>query len=124
EEVWLEDRALNQFQHLNENPVYAFSTDAGNIGTRFALHFGMMAVGVDENASAAHVFAADGMVNVTVGEDIATGTIAILDMAGRTVQTAAINGSRTVVSTDLITGIYLVHVETTKGAETHRVMLR
>jgi hypothetical protein len=28
EEVWLEDRLLNNFQHLNVNPVYAFTTDA------------------------------------------------------------------------------------------------
>jgi len=125
EEVWLEDRLLNNFQHLNMNPVYAFTTNQGNIGDRFALHFGEMAVvGVEENGSATHVFAADGVVNVSVGNDITTGMITILDMAGRTVQTAAINGSRTVVATDLITGIYLVRVETEKGAETHRVMLR
>jgi len=125
EEVWLEDKLLNNFQHLNMNPVYAFTTNSGNIGNRFALHFGEMAVvGVEENGSATHVFAADGVVNVSVGRDITAGMITILDMAGRTVQTAAITGSRTVVPTDLITGIYLVRVETEKGAETHRVLLR
>jgi len=124
EEVWLEDRALNNFQHLNQNPVYAFITSSGNIGNRFALHFGMMAVGVEENGPTTHVFAADGVVNLSVGTDITTGSITILDMAGRTVQTATINGSRTVMATDLVTGIYLVRVETTKGTETHRVMLR
>jgi uncharacterized delta-60 repeat protein len=127
EEVWLEDRLLNTFQHLNQNPVYAFATDAGNIGDRFALHFGMMAVGIGRdaiNGVSTHVFAADGVVNVSVGNDITTGTITILDMAGRTVQTAAINGSRTAVATDLTTGIYLVRVETAQGTETHRVMLR
>ncbi|MCF8256017.1 MAG: T9SS type A sorting domain-containing protein [Flavobacteriales bacterium] len=128
EEVWLEDRFLNQFQQLNVNPVYAFVSNAGNIGDRFALHFGMMAVGVGTDAinrvSTTHVFAADGIVNVSVSDDITTGMITILDMTGRTVQTAAISGSRTVVATDLITGIYLVRIETTKGAETHRIMLR
>jgi hypothetical protein len=127
EEVWLEDRLLNIFQHLNQNPVYAFTTDAGNIGDRFALHFGMMAVGIGRdaiNGVSTHVFAADGVVNVSVGEDAGKGMITILDMAGRTVQTAAINGSRTIVATDLVTGIYLVRVETEKGGETHRVMLR
>ena len=51
-------------------------------------------------------------------------TDSILDMAGRTVQTAAINDSRTVVATDLTTGIYLAWVETERGAETHRIMLQ
>jgi hypothetical protein len=127
EEVWLEDRALSTFQHLNINPVYAFVSNSGNIGDRFALHFGMMAVGIGTDVACnvcTHVFAADGMVNVSVGGDITTGNITILDMAGRTVQTAAINGSRTVVATDLTTGIYLVRIETAQGAETHRVMLR
>lgn len=124
DEVWLEDRLLNSFQHLNSSPVYAFSSEEGNIGDRFALHFGALAVGVEQNGSATHVFATDGTVNVSVGEDVTTGSITILDIAGRTVQTAAISGSRTVVATDLITGIYLIRVETEKGVETHRVLLR
>jgi hypothetical protein len=128
EDVWLEDRLLGSFQLLNENPVYDFSTvTSGNIPNRFALHFGMTAVGIDTDAACnvcTHVFAADGMVNVSVGTDNTTGTINILDMAGRTVQTATINGNRTVIPTHLTTGVYLVRVETEKGAETHRVMLR
>jgi hypothetical protein len=127
EEVWLEDKLLNNFQHLNLNPVYAFSSNAGNMGDRFALHFGALTGGIGRdaiNGVSTHVFAADGVVNVSVGNDIATGTITILDMAGRTVQTAAISGSRAVIATDLTTGIYLVRVETEKGVETHRVMLR
>ncbi|MCF8256018.1 MAG: T9SS type A sorting domain-containing protein [Flavobacteriales bacterium] len=126
EEVWLEDRFLNQFQQLNVNPVYAFASNAGNIGDRFALHFGMMAVGVGGDAInrvSTHVFAAEGMVNVSVGNDITAGTITILDMMGRTVQTASISGTRTVIPTEVATGIYLIRVETAKGAETHRVML-
>ena len=62
--------------------------------------------------------------NAAVSYDITTSKITLLDMAGQTVQTAAINGSRKVVATDLITGIYLVRIETEKGVETHRVMLR
>jgi hypothetical protein len=50
--------------------------------------------------------------------------VSIMDMAGRLVQTATLNGTRTVVATDLTTGIYLVRIETEKGMETHRVMLR
>jgi hypothetical protein len=127
EEVWLEDRLLNNFQHLNLNPVYAFSSNAGNMGDRFALHFGALAVGIGRDVACnvcTHVFAADGVVNVSVGNDITTGTITILDMTGRTVQTAAINSSRTVIATAITPGIYLVRVETEKGVETHRVMLR
>ncbi|MCF8256834.1 MAG: M36 family metallopeptidase [Flavobacteriales bacterium] len=124
EEVWLEDRLLNAFEHLNLNPVYAFTADAGNMDDRFALHFGAVAVGVEENTSISHVFASDGVVNIIVGNDLASGTIAILDMAGRMVRTASISGNRTVMATDLATGIYLVRIETVNGSETHRILLR
>ncbi len=122
--VWLEDRMLNIFQHLNEDATYDFTSVAGNIPTRFALHFGALVTNVRDRASFTSVYSFDSTVNISVSEDIASGRVTILDMAGRTVQTAAINSSRTVVATDLVTGIYLVRVETQKGAETHRLLLR
>lgn len=88
-EVCLEDKLLNNFQHLNASPVYSFLTSSGNIGDRYALHFGMMAVGIGTdaiNGISTHVFAADGMVNVSVGNDVIIGTITILDMADRSYQ--------------------------------------
>lgn len=117
---------MNIFQHLNQNPTYAFVSNAGNNGTRFALHFGALVteIGTDGiNRVSTSVFAANNMVNVLVSDDMAQGIITILDMAGRTVQTATINGSRTVVATDLTTGIYLVRIETGNGANTHRILL-
>jgi hypothetical protein len=72
-EVCLEDKLLNNFQHLNASPVYSFNTGSGNIGDRYALHFGMMAVGIGRDVACnvcTHVFGVDGVVNVSVGNDI------------------------------------------------------
>lgn len=125
EDVWLEDRLLNNFQQLNVNPVYDFtSAIAGNIPTRFALHFGQLVTDVRDRASLSNVYAFDRNVNILVSTDITSGMVSIMDMAGRLVQTATLNGTRTIIPTEVTTGIYLVRIETEKGVETHRVMLR
>jgi hypothetical protein len=127
EEVWLEDRVLNNFQHLNQEPVYAFTSEAGNIGSRFALHFGAMVTGIGRDVACnvcTQVFAADNTVHVILGGDNAKGNASILDMTGRIVQTAALNGNRTAIATELCMGIYLVRIETAKGLATHRVFLK
>jgi hypothetical protein len=124
EEVWLEDRLLNNFQHLNLNPVYAFTTDAGNIGDRFALHFGELVTSIGREAMhgvSTWVYAFDNTVNITVGEDITSGMVTIMDMTGRTVHTAALTGTRTAIGMYAAKGIYLVRVETANGVETKRV---
>jgi len=125
EQVWLEDRLLNNFQLLNQTPVYDFtSTIAGNIPTRFALHFGALETGVPDRASFTQVYSFENTVTVNVSRDIANGMVSILDMAGRLVQTATLNGARTVIPTELSTGVYLVRLESDKGAETHRVYIK
>lgn len=124
EDVWLEDRMLNNFQLLNQTPVYDFTTTvSGNVPTRFALHFGQLVTGLRDRASFTHVHGFGSTVNITVSEDLSSGSVTILDMAGRTVQTATLSGTRTVISTEVSAGIYLVRVETAKGTETTRVLL-
>jgi hypothetical protein len=123
EEVWLEDRLLNTFQHLNQNPVYAFAI-------KLRQHRRPLRAAFRHDGRwhryRRHQWRLYARVRCRWhGECIRgrghhQGTITILDMAGRTVQTAAINGTRTVVATDLTTGIYLVRVETANGVETHR----
>jgi surface protein len=124
EEVWLEDRLLNNFQHLNQNPVYGFtSTIAGNIPTRFALHFGQLVTGLRDRESFTHVYSFDKTVNITVSEDIVRGMVTIMDMAGRTLQSATLNGTHTLIPTDINMGVYLVRVETDRGVESKRLLI-
>jgi hypothetical protein len=123
EDVWLEDRLLNNFQLLNINPIYAFTSNAGNIGDRFALHFGEIVASVNESASFTSVYAFDNTVTISVSEDVTSGMVTIMDMTGRAVQSAALNGTRTSIGMNVTVGVYLVRVETTNGVETHKVVL-
>jgi len=125
DEVWLEDRLLNIFQDLNLNATYDFTDEAGNIPTRFALHFGMMAVGVGggDDAFRAQVFSSGNEVHIILSEEV-HGTATVYDMAGRIITTEQLLSTRNSFGLNTATGIYVVKLETEKGVETHRVMLK
>jgi hypothetical protein len=121
----LEDTYLNVFQDLNAEPNYSFTSDAGNIGDRFILHFNNAAVGVDEEAEVkSHVFVSNNQLSISLAPNTENATVQVLDMAGRTIATRALRQTQTVIDMNVPTGIYLIRVETAKGADTHKVVLQ
>jgi hypothetical protein len=126
EDVYLEDRLLGIFQHLNQEPNYDFtSTVGGNIPARFALHFGMSVTGVEDGSEMkSRVYTSNGnQLNIILSENIESGSVQVLDMVGRIVRSANLNASRTTLDMNTATGVYLIRVETEKGTDTHRVIL-
>ncbi|MCF8276944.1 MAG: T9SS type A sorting domain-containing protein [Flavobacteriales bacterium] len=126
EDVYLEDRYLHFFQDLNLDADYTFTSDVGNIGDRFILHFGTSVTGVEDGASMnSRVYTSNGnQLNIILSENTNTGNVQVLDMAGRIVRTANLKASRTTLDMNTSTGIYLIRVETAKGTETHKVVIQ
>ncbi|MCB9186858.1 MAG: T9SS type A sorting domain-containing protein [Flavobacteriales bacterium] len=123
-EVWLEDRLLNIFQDLNLDNTYDFTDEAGNIPTRFALHFGMSITDIRSNdAFRAQVFSSGNEVNIILSE-AANGTATVYDLAGKLIATENIRSVRTAFPVNSATGIYIVKLESDKGTSTHKVHLR
>ena len=122
ETVHLEDRMLNIFQDLNVNPVYAFSSGAGNIGDRFVLHFSSI-TSISEAENTINVFSIANAVHVNLSK-AETGTITVLDMSGRTVHNQAINSDRTVINLKTAAGIYVVEVETSAQTITKKISIQ
>ncbi|MCF8459120.1 MAG: T9SS type A sorting domain-containing protein [Flavobacteriales bacterium] len=127
ESVYLEDRMLNIFQDLNVEPNYAFTSVAGNIGDRFALHFGMTAVGIGRDAInrvSTRVYTSNGnTLNIILSENTENGKVDVLDMAGRIVGSFNLSTNITSVNMNVSIGVYHVRVETENGMDTHRVLL-
>lgn len=121
--AWLEDTYLNVFQDLNNDPNYSFTSEAGNIGDRFILHFNNAMVGVEEAEVASHVFAANGQLNISLSPNSENANLQVLDMAGRTIATRALDQTQTVMDMNVPIGIYLVRIETTKGTDTHQIII-
>ena len=124
--VYLEDAELNVFQDLNITPEYAFTSTAGNIGNRFILHFGMTAVGIEDGTLAnSRVYTSNGnQLNIILSDNTEKGSVQVFDMAGRAIRTANLNASRSMIDLNTQTGVYLIRVETEKGADTHKVVLQ
>jgi hypothetical protein len=123
-EVWLEDRLLNIFQDLNVDATYGFTDEAGNIPTRFALHFGMSITDIrNTDAFSAQVFSSGNEVNIILS-DATNGTATVYDMAGKLIATQNIHSDRTAFQVNVASGIYFVKLESDKGASTHKIHLK
>jgi hypothetical protein len=122
ETVHLEDRMLSIFQDLNVEPIYAFTSDAGNISTRFALHFGLSITDIDEVANNIGVYAANKQINVLLNGS-KTGTITVFDMTGRMVYSQSIMSPRTIIDFNTASGIYVVKVETADQAISRKISI-
>jgi hypothetical protein len=126
ENVHLEDRYLGIFQDLNTEPTYAFTSSvAGNIPTRFALHFGMAVTGIEDGeVMKSRVYTSNGnQLNIILSGNTEAGNVQVLDMVGRIVRTVNLNASRTTLDMNTATGVYLIRVETEKGTDTHRIVI-
>ncbi len=121
--AWLEDIATGAFQSLDSEPSYTFTSEGGTVNGRFVLHFSAQVVGLDEMASGIDIFSFEKNINIILSEET-RGVATVMDMAGRVITTSALQGQRTTIPMDVTTGIYIVRVETEKGVETRRVLLR
>ncbi|MBP9150780.1 MAG: T9SS type A sorting domain-containing protein [Flavobacteriales bacterium] len=124
ESVFLEDRFFNIFQDLMVEPSYSFSSNSGNIGGRFAIHFGMSVTGVEEgNVLNSKVYYTNGQLNIILSDIKGNGNISVLDVTGKMVYTRQLNQTWTTIPLSVSSGIYLVKVETEDSAETHRIIV-
>jgi hypothetical protein len=127
ESIFLEDRFFNIFQDLNVEPSYSFSSNAGNIGSRFALHFGMSITGIGRDAInrvSTRVYTSNGnTLNIILADKVGNGNVSVLDVTGKMVYTRQLNQTWTTIPLSVSSGIYLVKVETENSAETHRIVV-
>ncbi len=124
EDVYLEDRLLAVFQNLTLDPTYDFTEDAGNIPTRFALHFGITITDIDDSHTfRTQVFSSGNDVNIILSEEVENGMATVYDMAGKLIATEAINSTRNTFRLNTASGIYMVQVSSDKGTSTHKVLV-
>ncbi len=123
-EVWLEDRLLNIFQDLNLDATYDFTDEAGNIPTRFALHFGVSITDIrNTDGFRTQVFSSGNEVNIILSE-ATNGIATVYDMAGKLIATENMQADRTRFQLNVTTGIYIVQIQTNKGTSNHKIHLQ
>ncbi|MCF8460877.1 MAG: T9SS type A sorting domain-containing protein, partial [Flavobacteriales bacterium] len=62
--------------------------------------------------------------NIILSENTENGKVDVMDMAGRTVGSFNLNSTTTSLPMNVSTGVYLVRLETGKGTDTHRIVIK
>jgi hypothetical protein len=81
-----------------------------------------MGLGLSENAFEFGMYPNPTKESITIS-GVENGTASIIDMSGKTVVTAAINGNTTIATSDLKAGMYVVKVATEAGISTSKLII-
>ncbi len=110
-EVFLKDLKTNTDQNLTENPVYTFTSEAGDDANRFLLHF-LSTVGTTEPScpEALRIYANAG--NIYLSGNTGKAEVYVRNMIGQTVIQRSVNGDalKVINATNLKVGVYIVSV--------------
>jgi hypothetical protein len=123
--VFLKDLQTNAEQDLTQNPVYSFTSGAGDIPGRFLVTFSHVGVGEKGNARPLAIYSSEGSIcigNLTGGP--LSGKISVYNMVGQTVAGAELtSGNTTKISMNGQTGYYLVRVVVNGSVVTGKVFI-
>ena len=110
-EVFLKDLKTNTDQNLTENPVYTFTSEAGDDANRFLLHF-LSTVGTTEPSSpeALQIYSNAG--NIYVSGATGKADVYVMNMLGQTMIQSSVNGDglKVINAENLPAGVYIVSV--------------
>ena len=124
-EVFLKDLKTNTDQNLTENPVYTFTSEAGDDANRFLLHF-LSTVGTTEQScpEALRIYANAG--NIYLSGNTGKAEVYVRNMLGQTVLLRSVNGDalKVINATNLKAGVYIVSVVNSAQTISTKVIIK
>ncbi len=123
ETVYLTDLKTNHTQLLNDDPVYSFTSEEGDVAERFVIHFSPL--GVDDLApiSDVNIYAANGKVELRNNKPI-DATIKIYNMSGQLLSNKElVNESSTFIKINNYKGPAVVSVITSNNVINKKVII-
>jgi hypothetical protein len=107
----LEDRLLNVFHDLAAQPVYSFTSTAGNVASRFTVHFNALVTDLSQAEGVVNIYQGQNGIHLSLdGTSMLPCTMQLLDMAGRSIHVQQIVSEQTVIPVVLTEGVYLVRL--------------
>lgn len=107
--IFLTDNKTGAIHKFSENPVYSFTASEGDNPNRFLLHFGMVGVGEQEQASTLQAYVVDN--RLYVNNSLEQAQLAVYDLQGRLVAEQSLNsGGLQSLPLDLPAGVYIVRL--------------
>ncbi|MFZ4520122.1 MAG: T9SS type A sorting domain-containing protein [Bacteroidales bacterium] len=122
--VILTDLKTNATQDLTQNPIYTFSSAAGDTPARFKLTFGQVGIGEAQKDKLFNIYAANNSIMLSCKTGNASGNVFVYNMVGQLVAQQELSGSTlTRVNLNAGTGYYLVKVVTSEQTYTAKVFV-
>jgi len=122
---YLKDLKTNTVQNLAENPVYTFTSEAGDDPNRFELSF-LAPTGLDKTStkSSLRVYSTTGKINIS-GVD-GKAEVLVRNMMGQVVMRNSVNGEKlySVNSAKLPAGVYVVSVVSGRQTVSEKVVVK
>jgi hypothetical protein len=107
--IFLTDNKTGTIHKLSENPVYSFTASEGDNPNRFLLHFGMVGVSEQEQASTLQAYVVDN--RLYVNNSLEQAQLAVYDLQGRLVAEQSLNtAGLQALPLDLPAGVYIVRL--------------
>jgi hypothetical protein len=107
--IFLEDLFTGTSTKLNETSSYSFTASENDNPNRFLLHFGMVGVGEQEQASTLQAYVVDN--RLYVNNSLEQAQLAVYDLQGRLVAEQSLNsGGLQSLPLDLPAGVYIVRL--------------
>ena len=124
ETVYLTDLKTNHTQLLNDNPVYSFTSEEGDVAERFVIHFSPLGIEDFELAEQIVVYATNGNIEFRSNAPM-DANINIYTIAGQLINIASLNNeSKTTISGNQYRGIAIVSIITKGGVVNKKVYLK
>ena len=124
EQVYLTDFKTNQTQLLNDNPVYYFTAEDGDVAQRFELHFS--ALGIDNNKTVQqyNVYAVNSTIEINSDKPV-NATVRVYNIAGQLLNTTQLtNQSNTSINMNSFAGVAVVSIVSDKAVYNKKIIIK
>jgi len=120
QQVFLTDNKTGIIHKLSENPVYTFTSEEGDSPDRFLLHFGVVGIGEQDQATTLNAYAYNN--RLYVNNSLEQAQIAVYDLQGRLLmqQSASTSGLQS-LPLDLPAGVYVVRLSNAQEAKSVKI---
>lgn len=118
--IFLEDLVTGISTKLNDNPTYSFTASSTDSPDRFLLHFGVVGIGEQDQATTLNAYAYNN--RLFVNNSLEQAQIAVYDLQGRLLmqQSANTSGLQS-LPLDLPAGVYVVRLSNAQEAKSVKI---
>jgi len=118
--LFLEDLFTGESTKLNDNPTYSFTSSSSDSPDRFLLHFGVVGIGEQDQATTLHAYAYNN--RLYVNNSLEQAQIAVYDLQGRLLMQQSANASGLQsLPLDLPAGVYVVRLSNAQEAKSVKI---